>query len=211
MLQEILDFIGRAICHQIDERSLHISGRSLSVCARDTGIYIGIFSSLIYLHFVKRNREVTIPTLKMSFFLLLFMVPLVVDGVGSYAHLFESTNIRRLITGSYFGFALPYFLYPLICGNSLKLTSRPVIKGRKDIIYPMLLAWILGLSIYFGYIPFLVLNIFIILMIIVWFSLCVSFLFLKFHNNYIKWTLSFIGGIIFLSLLSWAHFLFLPS
>lgn len=205
MLQEILDFFGRAICHQIDERSLHVGGKALSVCARDTGIYIGIFSTLIYLHLAKRKTPVTIPKVNMSFFLLLFMVPLVVDGLGSYAHLFESTNERRVVTGICFGLVLPYFVYPVVMGESLEAASQPVIKGSRDVIVPVLLSGILGGVSFFGWLPFWILDGFIVLTIIVWFSLCAGCLVSRIHRLYLKWSLSIIGGISFLALISWTH------
>nr|WP_277398307.1 DUF2085 domain-containing protein [Neobacillus citreus] len=200
-----MDFFGRAICHQLEERSLHVDGKSLSICARDTGIYIGIFSTHIYLHLVKRKVAVTIPTVKTSFFLLLFMVPLMIDGVGSYAHLFESTNARRLVTGICFGWVLPYFVYPIVKGKSLEDTSRPVINRYIDLIVPILVSVCLGMVVFSGIIHYLVLNSFIVFMIIIWFSLFASFLFLGISLLGLKWTLSSISSLIFLSLLSLLH------
>ncbi|WP_423799532.1 DUF2085 domain-containing protein [Neobacillus sp. SAB-20_R2A] len=200
-----MDFFGRAICHQIDERSLLVDGKVLSVCARDIGIYIGIFSTLIYLCLVKRKASITIPTVKMSFFLLFFMLPLMVDGVGSYAHLFESTNIRRLMTGICFGLVLPYFIYPLVMGKSLDATSKPVIKGSRDVFVPALLSGMLGGMSFYRWLPFLVLDGFIVLTIIVWFSLCAGCLLSRVHRLYLKWSLSILGGISFLTFLSWGH------
>lgn len=114
LLHEILHFFGRAICHQLEDRSLQVSGNALTVCARDTGIYIGVFSTLIYLQFTKRKQSITIPSIKVSFVLLMFLFPLMIDGLGSYTHLFDSNNPRRLVTGIAFGFILPYFIYPLL-------------------------------------------------------------------------------------------------
>lgn len=33
--------VGGAVCHQLDERSFHLWGRQMPVCARCTGIYLG--------------------------------------------------------------------------------------------------------------------------------------------------------------------------
>ncbi|MFC4799972.1 DUF2085 domain-containing protein [Neobacillus sp. GCM10023253] len=200
-----MDFFGRAICHQIDERSLHVSGKALSVCARDTGIYIGIFSTLIYLHLVKSKTPVTIPTVKMSFFLLVFMVPLVVDGLGSYSHLFESTNTRRLVTGICFGSVLPYFVYPVVKGESLEQTSQPVVKNFSNLILPMLFSLCLGLLIYWGILPYSIINGLLVLIIIIWFSLCASILFSSVRFLILKWTLSVFSSLIFLTFLSLLH------
>ena len=42
------DAIGYAVCHRIGERSFHIGGRSLSLCARCTGMYLGAMVGMVY-------------------------------------------------------------------------------------------------------------------------------------------------------------------
>ncbi|WP_413307338.1 DUF2085 domain-containing protein [Bacillus sp. 1P10SD] len=207
MLHELLDFFGRAICHQLEDRSLQISGETLSVCARDTGIYIGIFSSLTYLHLTKRKKKITIPTIKVSFFLLLLMVPMMIDGLGSYLHLFESDNIKRMVTGTSFGFVLPYFLYPLLSSRSLENDSEPVVKGSRDLIVPLVLSVFISIVVYWGLVPYYTINSFIIVTIIIWFSMFAYGLFPWVHNLRLRMILAtFIGSciLIFLSNLhSW--------
>jgi uncharacterized membrane protein len=168
MFHEILVFFGRAICHQFEERSLTISGEVLSVCARDTGMYIGIFSTLSYLKLFKKNKKITIPSVKVSFCILLLLVPLMIDGLGSYLHLFESNNLRRLVTGISFGFVLPYYLYPLLSNTALEQKSEPVIIHSKDLFIPLLLSSFLGGVYYWGQLPHIVLDSLIITAILIW-------------------------------------------
>jgi uncharacterized membrane protein len=205
LLDNFLDFLGRAICHQLEERSLVVSGEALVVCARDTGIYIGIFSTLIYLHFFKREKNMTIPSIKISFLLLLFLVPLIIDGLGSYLNVFESTNVRRLVTGTLFGFVLPYFIYPLLSKKALDHSSKPVLTTSKDLYIPMLLNCFLGGLFYWGKLSSDLLNGMIILTIIVWFSLCASFLLGSIRRRPIKVALSLFASLAFLSFLSLMH------
>jgi uncharacterized membrane protein len=205
LLHELLNFFGRAICHQLEERSLQISGETLSVCARDTGIYIGIFSSLTYLHFTKRKSKITIPTIKVSFFLLLLMTPMMVDGLGSYLHWFESDNIKRLVSGTSFGFVLPYFLYPLLSSKSLESDSEPVVKGIWDLIVPMILNVIISVGVYWGMVPYYVINSFIIVTIIIWFSMFASVLFQWVHNHRLRRIISTFIGLCILIFLSNLH------
>ncbi|WML59153.1 DUF2085 domain-containing protein [Neobacillus sp. PS2-9] len=205
MLHELLDFFGRAICHQLEERSLQISGETLSVCARDTGIYIGIFSSLTYLHFTKRKSKITIPTIKVSFFLLLLMVPMMVDGLGSYLHWFESDNIKRLVSGTSFGFVLPYFLYPLLSSRSLDNDSEPCVKGSRDWIVPLIVSAVLGVVVYWGMISYYIFDSFIILTVVIWLSLFTSRLFSSVSNYRIKSLFSILVSLGILSLLSLLH------
>jgi uncharacterized membrane protein len=205
LVHELLHFFGRAVCHQIEERSLQATGETLSVCARDTGIYIGIFSTLAYLHLFKRTSSITIPSIKISFFLLLFMVPMMIDGLGSYIHFFESNNVRRLVSGTSFGFVLPYFLYPLLSAKALKNTSGPVVKQSKDLIVPLLLSSMLSVLVYWGKLSYYVIDSFIILTVIVWFSICASFLFSFVRKRSMKWFLSFLMSLSLLSFLSLSH------
>lgn len=205
MLHDLLHFFGGAICHQLEERSLQASGETLSVCARDTGIYIGIFSTLLYLHLFKRKTGITIPRVKVSLSLLLLMVPLMADGLGSYAGLFESTNPRRLITGISFGYVLPFFLYPLVLGRSLEASSQPVIKQSKDIVFPLFISCVLGGLIFWGKLPYFVVDGLIIVTILGWFSLCASFLFSKLRSIILKWIMSVFASLVFLSTLTLLH------
>ncbi|MFZ7943949.1 DUF2085 domain-containing protein [Neobacillus sp. 19] len=209
MIQDLFHFFGKAICHQLEERSLQASGETLSVCARDTGIYIGIFSTLIYLYLFKRGAKITIPTIKISLFLLLLLVPLMIDGLGSYLHLFKTDNTRRLLTGISFGLALPYFIYPLLSAKALDETSKPVITQKKDFFVPLIFSCGLGGLVYWGKLSYFVFDGFIILIIITWFSMCGSFLFSKIQNTRLKTALSVCSSLVFLSTLSLLHSLIL--
>jgi uncharacterized membrane protein len=205
LLHEILHFFGGAICHQLEERSLQVSGEALAVCARDTGIYIGIFSTLIYLHFSKREQSITIPSIKICFLLLLFIVPLIIDGLGSYSHLFDSNNPRRLVTGIAFGFVLPYFIYPLLSKNNLKPESVAVLCKKKDLFIPLMVSAFFGGLFYLGQPTHFVLDSFIVISVIGWFSLLASFLFPFIRKANLKCALSIMVSLTFLSLLSLAH------
>jgi uncharacterized membrane protein len=205
VLHEILHFFGRAICHQLEERSLQVSGETLAVCARDTGIYIGIFSTFIYLQLSKRKQSITIPSIKVSLLLLLFLVPLMIDGLGSYSHLFDSNNPRRLVTGIAFGFVLPYFIYPLLSQKNLKLESVTVLSKSKDLFIPLMLSAFLGGVFYLGQPSHIVLDSFIIVSVIGWFSLLASFLFPFIRKAGLKYALSIIISLTSLALLSMVH------
>jgi uncharacterized membrane protein len=205
LLHELFHFFGRAICHQLEERSLLVSGKALAVCARDTGIYIGVFSTFIYLHFTKRKQCITIPTVKISFLLLLLLVPLIVDGLGSYLHFFESNNLRRLLTGISFGLVLPYFIYPLLSKRSLDYESKSVLSSSIDFVVPLLGSVFLGGLFYLGQPSHLILDCFIAFSIIGWFGLLASFLFPFIYSRRFKSSLSITVSLTFLTILSMVH------
>lgn len=83
-------------CHCLDKRSFHYKGQRFPLCAQCTGELVGILAALGSIAFVR-------PPLWM---LPVLMVPMVLDGGIQMFTSYESGNIRRLITGMLFGFAL---------------------------------------------------------------------------------------------------------
>ena len=83
-------------CHQRPERSFFVKGYQMPVCARCEGELIGILAALIAVWF-----------LRPSYWLMaVMMVPLAADGLIQGLTKYESTNLRRLITGILFGFGI---------------------------------------------------------------------------------------------------------
>lgn len=83
-------------CHQIEERSFKIRGKTFPVCARCTGILAGTFIALITFCFIK----VPVPLLSV------FLIPMIFDGLIQHFTSYESTNTRRFITGLLFGYSI---------------------------------------------------------------------------------------------------------
>lgn len=204
MLEEIVFFLGRAICHQIPERTFNINGHYLPVCARDTGIYIGIFSSLLYLYVSKRNCADMIPNKKNSFILLLCSMPLIIDGFGSYLHVYETNNVLRLSTGILFGMSLPFFLMPLqhfsVGGNS----KRSLVKIR-ELFIPLFLATLMGVLVYYAVFPFYLFDLFIIMTLLYWVSLIFFLFYKQIKTQILSISLSVCSSILALAILSKLH------
>ncbi|MDX1615695.1 MAG: DUF2085 domain-containing protein [Candidatus Promineifilaceae bacterium] len=113
------DVVGYAICHRITDRSFSIADRQLPLCARCTGIYLGISLTFGLLFLAGRTRRTELPSMK----LLLVMVSLVglmgIDGFNSYSHffpdaphLYEPRNWLRLLTGMGAGLAMGAIVFP---------------------------------------------------------------------------------------------------
>ena len=92
-------------CHQMEERSFHFKGYQFPVCARCTGVFVGeIIAIILLLLGIKINIFVSIALLLIMGF----------DWFIQYKKLLQSTNIRRLITGTLAGIGLTFIYYYLI-------------------------------------------------------------------------------------------------
>ncbi len=107
------DAVGYAICHRISERSFHVHDRALPLCARCTGIYLGVITGLLMGAARGRLRAARLPRVRILLVMALLGTAYAFDGLNSYLSLFEfytplyqPTNTLRLITGLSFGLAM---------------------------------------------------------------------------------------------------------
>jgi uncharacterized membrane protein len=112
------DAIGYAVCHQIDLRSFHLGVRSLPLCARCSGMYLGAALTFVYYIVRGRGRAGLMPTKPLIAILVLFFMAWAIDGSNSYLHffpgvkgLYEPNNTLRLITGSLLGILMTTVVY----------------------------------------------------------------------------------------------------
>ena len=120
------DAVGYAICHRINERSFHVGGRQLPLCARCTGEFFSAAISLLFFAIVSPKKS-GMPNWKIGVPLLIFFLAFGIDGSNSYLYLLKTTapgrldnipnlyipnNMLRLFTGSGMGIALASILYP---------------------------------------------------------------------------------------------------
>ena len=84
-------------CHCRSDRSFFYRGKQFPICARCTGELIGILCALpCFVLF-------SVPSWKTCLFL---MLPLLLDGCAQKLTSYQSGNLRRLVTGVLFGYAL---------------------------------------------------------------------------------------------------------
>jgi uncharacterized membrane protein len=122
------DGIGYAVCHRIDERSFHLFGRQLPLCARCTGEFNAAAMTFLFLGFVSRKRS-RMPPKGILAVLAVFFAAFAIDGSNSYLYLLKQTyegflpqipnlyvpnNTLRLLTGSGMGIAIASILYPVV-------------------------------------------------------------------------------------------------
>ena len=100
-----MEYGHRLGCHQMPERSFFIYGYQFPVCARCTGVILGEIVAIVLLLL---NIKINIA---MSIVLLTTMG---IDWFIQYIKILQSTNFRRLITGTLGGVGLTYFYYYFI-------------------------------------------------------------------------------------------------
>ena len=138
------DGIGYAVCHRIDERSFHVLGRQLPLCARCTGEFNAAAISLIFMGFVSRKRN-ALPRKGILALLVVFFLAFGIDGSNSYLYLLKTTtgrlgnipnlympnNTLRLLTGTGMGLTMSAVLFPVV-NQSLwrEADNRPVLTWK---------------------------------------------------------------------------------
>jgi uncharacterized membrane protein len=130
----IFDMAGSLVCHQLSSRSLYAGMMKLPVCARDMGIYSGIFVSMLSLVAMRRLKAQKPPGIAVSVLLCVLMLPMILDGTLSYARLIDTDNAKRLYTGLFFGLAVPFFLVPAAHFDVDGPNDRPVLKNAAELI-----------------------------------------------------------------------------
>ena len=111
------------LCHQIPERSFHLEGHALGVCARCTGIYAGFGVSVLFYPLTRSLKRADSPA---RFWLAAACVPIAVDfGLGFFG-VWENTHFSRFATGAIFGAACALFVVPgfLDLGQLIKARMR---------------------------------------------------------------------------------------
>ena len=107
--------MGSAVCHQMAERSFIFDGMQMPLCARCTGIYTGVFFAFCFFFLKKRMDAGKTFSLPQAILTGLAILPVGIDGVGSYLGFWESSQFMRVLTGSMVGAIVPGFL--LLAGN----------------------------------------------------------------------------------------------
>lgn len=112
------DAIGYSVCHRIAERSFSIAGRQMPLCARCTGMYLGMLAGLLFQ--LPYGRRTEFPPLKIALPLGILALLFALDGINSTLSLFPGvnelyppTNFLRLMTGAGLGILVPMYLLPV--------------------------------------------------------------------------------------------------
>jgi len=135
IILKILFFFGGGLCHQRIERTFSIDAFNMPVCSRCTGIYSGIFLSLIVIVLLERKIKGELPSLKIVLSAVGVFLLMGAEVVLSMLGLIESGNIIRLVTGLLTGWFMALILFP-IANNVMfgKFIKKNYLGSRKKFL-----------------------------------------------------------------------------
>ena len=90
----------RLLCHGMPSRSFELFGATMPICARCTGVYLGLLAAPALFAFLPRLNE---GVLRIGLFAA--AMPMAIDGVTQAMRFRESTNGLRIVTGIVAAFA----------------------------------------------------------------------------------------------------------
>jgi uncharacterized membrane protein len=130
-LLDIADYAGYAVCHRLTGHSFLLAGRQMPLCARCTGMYLGVALVAAVSLASGRHRRTGMPPWPVLGLLLLFLVAMGVDGLNSYAHFFPGAphlytprNWLRLITGMGTGLGMGVMALPALAETLWETPDR---------------------------------------------------------------------------------------
>jgi len=96
-------------CHQMPERSFHLAGHPLAVCARCFGVYAGFASAAFVYPLVRRVERDDTPA---RVWLILAALPLGLDFALEFFGVRENTHLSRFLTGALLGGVVAFYVVP---------------------------------------------------------------------------------------------------
>jgi len=155
IIEYIFDLTGSLICHQLPDRSLAYGDMVLPVCARDTGIYAGVFTSFVFLMLTRRLKAQKPLKLAAAAAMVFLMIPMLADGALSYIGVIETNNTARLFTGLLFGLPIPFLLVPAANFDIYGHNEGAVIKRWYEVPLVYLSGALLAVMLLNGVVPYI--------------------------------------------------------
>ncbi len=118
LFPRIIYYIGDIGCHQKESRSFILNENQMPVCARDTGIFVGMASAIFISLFINPSEDFLENLSRFYFkkmkkricFILTFLLllPLILDGFLQLFTSYESSNTIRFFTGICTGISISF-------------------------------------------------------------------------------------------------------
>ncbi len=133
-MSAIITFFLSGVCHQIPEQCITLTGGTLFLCFRCTGLFLSLVITLVLLTIIEPEARTWPPRVSRIILALLVMF-WVLDGINSTIYsidsvraLYSPTNSLRIYSGAGMGFVLGIVLCPILL-NFWKgeATDRPIL------------------------------------------------------------------------------------
>lgn len=142
--------MGAAVCHRMAARSFIWGEGTMPLCARCTGLYIGVFLAFCFF-FCKRRMAAGKPFSKGQAMLTAGMIlPIGVDGVGSYLGFWQSSQCMRVLSGSLVGAVVPGFLLLAVNFNPTQKNEMPIYEKTTELLLLLAVSAGLGIALWLG-------------------------------------------------------------
>lgn len=118
------------VCHQIPERSFLASNYALAVCARCTGIYVGLLIGVVCYPLIKRTLVGAFAPARK--WIIVAAAPISVDWFLGVTGIWANTHTSRFLTGALFGFVAAMYLVPGIIECFASLATTRLANGKNQ-------------------------------------------------------------------------------
>lgn len=106
----------------------------MPLCARCTGIYVGVLLAFCFL-LLKRRMDAGRPFSKGQAMLTALMIlPIGMDGLGSYFGFWESNQLLRVLSGSLVGAVVPGFLLLAVNFDPVQGNKQPIYEHTTELL-----------------------------------------------------------------------------
>ena len=113
------------VCHQIPERSFHLTGNKFAVCSRCTGLYSGFAIAVLAYPLARSLKKTATPSIV---WLILAALPLAIDFSLGYFNVWSNTHASRFSTGALFSAATVFYVLLGLIEIAGKLAKRETAK-----------------------------------------------------------------------------------
>lgn len=97
------------VCHQIPERSFHLSGHKFGVCSRCTGLYVGFAVAVLVYPFARSLKRIDTPP---RLWLILAALPIGIDFALTYFSIWQNNHLSRFSTGALLSSVAVFYIMP---------------------------------------------------------------------------------------------------
>ncbi len=98
------------ICHQMPERSFHLEGHPLAVCARCFGLYVGLAAGTLAFPLVRSLASACVAPARV--WLIVAALPTCIDFAVGYLGILANTHASRFLTAALLGAVAAYYIVP---------------------------------------------------------------------------------------------------